>query len=190
MRWCVRAILAVSIAASASEAHACSPIPPEPPLAGESTEAYRDRVEALERVREAQRPAREAEWLRQRQADNLEQASMIFIARNTPGMPLRRRSTRLGRPIPLQSTDYLSTYYTPVAWLRGPQTRARFRLQAGITTCGGLSGIGDTTLSEPGAEFIFFAIGVPFTELTLIDAIAIDRVTDPTLLAFVAQSRQ
>ena len=49
---------------------------------------------------------------------------------------------------------------------------------------------GDANPGEPGAEFIFFATGAPFTDETLIDAIAINRITDPTLAAFVERSRR
>jgi hypothetical protein len=192
MRWRVLAILGVSIAASVPEARACSPVPLDPPLPGESSDAYRVRVEALQREREAQRPALEAEWLRDRQAQGLEHAPIIFIARKTPWTPPPRRSTRRvpPPPPPVYSLDYSVSYYTPVAWLRGRPTSARFSVQATRNSCGGMTGVGDETLSEPGTEFIFFATGVPFTELTLIDAIAVDRVTDPTLVAFIARSRR
>jgi len=186
MRWSVLAVLGVSVAAFAPEARACMLIPPQP-LAGESAAAYRQRLEALEREEEAQRPAREAEWLRQRQADGLEHASIIFIARNTE--PPQARSARRGPPV-LRPYDWSTSYFTPVAWLRGRQASAPFVVHAGTNSCGGLDGVGDVTLNETGAEFIFFASGEPFTELTLIDAIAVDKITDPALVAFVARSRR
>lgn len=188
----VLAVLGVCIAASAPEVRACSLVPPEPPLAGEGNEAYQRRIEALGREREAHRPAMEAEWLRHRQAEGLERASMIFIARNTPwaSPPVRSNRRRVPIPPPVYSPYFSFSYFTPVAWLRGRQSRAPFRLEATMNSCGGLSGIGDATDSIPGAQLIFFATGEPFTSLTLIDAIAIDKITDPTLLAFVARSRR
>lgn len=186
MSWRGLLIVSVMVAGFAAEASACSPPMVEPPLAGESEEAYRQRVEALEREREAQRPQHEAELLRHRQAVGLEQATVIFIARST--MPPQRRA-RAGRPIPPPVFDPFVRYYRPVAWLRGPQTNARFRVHVSMNSCGGLSSVGDISLGEPD-ELVFFARAGRLSEETLIDAIAADRVTDPALISFVAQTRR
>lgn len=190
MRWLVLAILFASIATSAPEARACDVGLWPNRLAGESDTAYRQRVEALEREREAQRPAREAEWLSYRQTEGLEHASMIFIARSTGSEPPQEQSARRGPPVLPQVHWPPASYYTPVAWLRGQQGKAPFRVQATPTSCGNLEGVGDANPGAPGALFIFFASGEPFTEVTLMDAIAIDKITDPTLVAFVARSRR
>ena len=80
MMWRGFPIMFLFAVAAAPNARACVPAPPEPMLAGESSEAYRQRVEALE----AERRAR---WLRERQAEGLERATMIFIAREVPWSP-------------------------------------------------------------------------------------------------------
>jgi hypothetical protein len=189
MSWRAFLIVSAVVGGFPPEASACSPIPMEPPLAGESNEAYRQRVEALEREREAMRPQREAEWLRDRQAEGLAQASVIFIARRT--LPPQPRA-RGGRPIPPPVFDpySYSQFYRPVAWLRGPRTSTRFRVHIGTNSCGGVSSIGDISLGEPGEGFVFFARGGRLSEDTLIDAIAVGRITDPALIAFVAQFRR
>jgi hypothetical protein len=188
MRWLALAIMFASIATSAPEARACEVGLLPPRLAGENDAAYRQRIAALEREREAQRPAREAEWLRYRQTEGLEHASMIFIARGTE--PPQEHSARRSPPVLTRVEWPPSSYYTPVAWLRGRQVSAPFLVRTSATSCGTLVGVGDANPGDPGAQFVFFASGEPFTGLTLMDAIAIDKVTDPTLVAFVARSRR
>jgi hypothetical protein len=46
---------------------------------------------------------------------------------------------------------------------------------------------GDTSQSQPGDHYLFFARKGPLTEATLIDAIALDSIDHPALNAFVAQ---
>lgn len=55
--------------------------------------------------------------------------------------------------------------------------------------CGPMS-FGDTSQSQPGDHYLFFARKGPLTETTLIDAIALDSIDHPALNAFVAQYRK
>ena len=186
MSWRGFLIGGLMAAGLAAEARACS-IWVEPRLPGESRGAYRQRVAALAREAEALRPQREAQALRHRQAVALEQAAAIFIARSTY---LPRPTAPDGRPMPREAIDPFIRHFRPVAWLRGPRADALFPVQVGMTSCGGFTSIGDVRLGGQDEEFVFFARGGPLSMNTLIDAIAVDRVTDPALIAFVAQFRR
>lgn len=174
-----------------SPAQACSPVPMPPPLRDESPNAYKARVEALQR-RQA------AEWIRARQDRALKEADAIFIARDTVWTPpYRPAPVRRGRsgeplpppPVPLVEVEYPApSYYKPVDWLTGARSTALVRIARSNTTCGPMS-IGDTSLSQPGNLYVFFARKGPLSEKNLIDAIAIDRISDPTLMTFVARYR-
>lgn len=185
------ACLAATIATLAP-ASACS-IWTEPPLPGETDEAYRIRVVALEQEQAVR-------WAKDRQVRALT-ANLIFIARNrewTPPAPHPKPLPKLrpGQPppppvlIPPVLIQFPAPdYFKPVAWFRGPKITDLFQLRADNTTCG-LSGLGDTTHSQPGDVFIFFARKSPVTRDTLIDAIALDKIDDPALLEFVAKYRR
>jgi hypothetical protein len=168
-----------------SPVHACMPALPEPRLAGESDEAYKIRTSTLQRERVAT-------WLKERQADVLRRADTIVIARDTPWSPPYRPRTRGGRPIPprIEPIPYPApSYYKPIDWFKGVRTRALFRVGKSMTSCGPM-GIGDTTYSQPGNLYVFFARKGPPSEKTLIDAIAVDHITDPALMEFVARYRK
>ncbi|MCW4463249.1 hypothetical protein OK349_16165 [Sphingomonas sp. BT-65] len=176
----------------ASPVWACSIAPPPPPLVGESPEAYKVRVAELDR--------RQTEtWLRTRQTTALQHAALIFVARDTawtpPYRPPPTRRVRAGQPIPppvpLPKVRYAypaPSYFKPIGWFRGPRPQALFRVNRSMTTCGAMS-IGDTTHSAPGNLYVFFARKGPLSEKTLIDAIAVDSIDDPALVAFVAKYR-
>lgn len=169
---------------TASPANACMPVLPEPRPAGESDEAYKIRISAVQRERVAT-------WLKERQAAVLQRADTIVIARDTVWSPPYRPQMRHGRPIPptVQMIPYPApSYYKPIDWFRGLRTRALFRVRNSMTSCGAMS-IGDTTYSQPGSLYVFFARKGSLSEKTLIDAIAVDRINDPTLMEFVAKYR-
>ncbi|RYD48896.1 MAG: hypothetical protein EOP60_14845 [Sphingomonadales bacterium] len=174
-----------AMALAGSPAMACTPAPVEPRLAGEDEQIYRTRVDALERTRAAR-------WKKQRQESALERADLIFIAGDTPWSPppyrLRMRNGLVMppqiRPIPYPAPSY----FKPVAWLRGPKTTDLFQLVADNTSCGPM-GVGDTTYTRPGKRYVFFARKGRVTRETLIDAIALDKIDDPALIAFVEQHR-
>lgn len=186
-------VAALSVAALfASPALACSPVPVPPPLPGESPEAYKARIAEQERKQAA-------DWMRARQTNALQHADRIFIGRDTAWVPPYRqppvRRTRSGQPIPPPVPvppvviEYPApSYFKPVGWFRGTQSRTLFRVNRSLTSCGPMS-IGDTTNSEPGNLYVFFARKGPLSEKTLIDAIAVDKIGDPALLAFVARYR-
>ncbi|WP_423601789.1 hypothetical protein [Sphingomonas sp. MS122] len=189
-----RFALAAALSAAALfawPAWACSPVPMPPPQPGESEQAYKARI-AREQRRQAE------QWLRDRQADALQRADSIFIARDTawasPHRPPPVRRTRAGRPIPPPPVPRVRyeypapSYFKPIGWLRGSRPRALFRINRSMTTCGTMS-IGDTAYSHPGSLYVFFARKGPLSEKTLIDAIAVDRIDDPALVAFVARHR-
>ena len=168
-------------------ASACS-IRFEPPLEGESDEAYRVRIEQLEKVQAEQ-------YAKQRQTDALENAKLIFIARKTewtPPPPKARKKLRPGeppRPIALPNFEFpMPSYFKPIAWFRGGEITDLFQIRAYNTSCG-VIGFGDTTASLPGETFLFFARKSPLSQDTLIDAIAMDKIDNPALVEFVDRHR-
>lgn len=157
-------------------------MPPEPRLEGESDQAYQARVDTLRRE-QAER------WLKERQAVALRRAEVIFIARDTAWYPDARPRVRNGRLLPLRPLSYPApSYFKPLAWFRGRRTTDLFQLRAGYSSCGPM-GFGDTTSSRHGDRFVFFARKGRVTQDSLIDAIAIDKIDDPALLAFVMKHR-
>ncbi len=200
-----RIVLTAALGAAALAAppsSACEPpIRPEQ-LPGESTRAYEARLTQLDREQE-----------QTRQAEAFRQAGLILIARHSlwagPHMPapVHRPSSRpvyrpkglpIGRPLAYtipppppprgEIGESGPIYFKPVAWFRGQQAQALFRVERGWTMCGP-SGFGDTPYSRPGNLYVFFARAGPLSENTLIDAIALDKVDDPALLTFVAKYR-
>lgn len=199
--------LAASLGASllVSAAWACTPprLPPE--LPGESSDAYWARVERHRRH----------EVLAQaklRVADGLRSADQIFIAQDTiwqpPARPLpvRRKAKKPVQrpsggsvvrpqwksvaPPPIDRTDFGSpSYFVPVDWIRGTPSGRPFTVQRSASFCGPES-FGDTSHSQPGDRFLFFARKGPVSEATLIDAIALDSIDHPALTAFVAKYRK
>ena len=186
------AIALSAMALSTLPAKACV-IWTEPPLPGETNSAYEIRVEALRR-RQA------AESLKDRQVRALEQAQLIFIARDTdwrppyPSPPVQK--ARPGRPPPFVPPprppviEYPApSYYKPIDWFRGMRSTRVFRVRGSNTSCGPMS-IGDTTNGSEGDLYVFFARKGPLSEKTLIDAIALDAIDHPALAAFVAKYRK
>lgn len=192
MRGCFTLAAVLGAAAfAASPASACSIALPPPALPGESPEAYKARIA------EQERKQTEA-WMRTRQANLLNHADLIFIGRDTPWAPRYRpspsRQDRAGRPLPPRPVPPIlieipaPSHYRPVAWFRGPPSQALFKVSRSQTTCGAMS-IGDTTNSTEGDLYLFSARKGPLSEKTLIDAIALDKIDDPALIAFVARYR-
>lgn len=176
--------LIFSTAYSTSSANACSPPPVDPPLQGESVETYKARLEAEDK-------AKLAHFLADRQTVNLKRADSIFIARETARAPRRPAEARNGRSLPPRSvpTEYpYPIYFKPVKWFRGTSTGALFRVTLGITTCGPW-GVGDASSSRLGQHLLFFGRKGLLTEKVLIDAIAVDKINDPALTAFVTRYR-
>lgn len=165
-----------------SPARACLPPLLESRLADESDADYAARTEALRHEREAAR-------LKERQTMALSISEAIFIARDTDWAPIRRQPLRNGRPPPMATISYAPSYFKPVAWFRGPRTTALFQLRVTMTDCG-LMGTGDTASSQPGDLYVFFAHKGPLSRKALIDAIAVDRISDPALMEFVAKYRR
>lgn len=178
-------------ALAASPAWACTIQPPPAALPGESPDAYKARVRELYR-KEA------ADLARMRQTDALRNADLIFIARDTAWAPRYRsppvRRGRAGQPLPPVPLRPVvvkypaPSYFTPIDWLRGARTDTLFRVERFDTSCGP-QGFGDTMPSQPGDLYLFFARRGPLSEKTLIDAIALDKIDNPALTAFVARHR-
>jgi len=159
-------------------------MPPPPPNPGETQQAYRARIDAEQREQQAR-------WFRERQAGNLERADVIFIARDTPWSPPYRPQWRSGRLLPPKLIPFsypMPTYFKPIAWFRGGKATGLFKVTGGNTSCGPYS-LGDTTFSQTGQLFVFFAHKGPLNDKTLIDAIAVDKINDPALMDFVAPYR-
>ena len=179
------ACVLLATAAVATNAHACTPQEPLPRLAGESDDAYKTRTDAVWR-------GLQATWLKQRQSDDLQRATVIFIARDTAWAPPQKPRYRNGRLLPPVVPAFRyppPSYYKPIDWFRGPKSTDLFKLDRGMTSCGGAVSVGDASFSEPRTLFVFFASKWPATEDTLIDAIALDRINDPALMDFVARYR-
>jgi hypothetical protein len=181
-------LLAMTVLAPA--ARACSPMPAEPSLDGESDAAYRARTAALLQQRQAQ-------WLKERQSDDLQRAKVIFIARDTdwsPSQKPRYRNGRLLPPVlipvpPVPKINFPApSYFKPIDWFLGPRSTRLFKVGRDNTSCGPMS-LGDTTSSKTGDLFVFFAKSWPATGDSLIDAIELDRINDPALENFVARYR-
>lgn len=169
----------------APDAQACMPMPPEPRLEGESDAAYKTRTDTLLRERQAA-------WFKERQTDDLQRAAIIFVARDTDWWPTPKPRYRNGRPLPpvVPMLHYPApSYFKPIDWFRGPKSTGLFKLTPDNTSCGPM-GVGDTTWSQTGNLFVFFAKKWPATGDTLIDAIAVDKIDDPVLLPFVAKYRK
>ena len=191
----VRAILIAAVTAAgliASPARACTSALMPPPRSGESADAYSARV-AEERRQQAEK------WAKERQVIALRDADRIFIGRDTFWTPPYRsppvRRARSGQPPQLVPPPVspriefpVSSYYKPIGWFRGEPSTGLFRVKGENTSCGPMS-IGDTTNSTEGDLYLFFARKGPLSEKTLIDAIALDKIDDPLLLAFVAKHR-
>ncbi len=203
----IAGLIALCAAATLEPASACKIPPPPPQLKGESTAAYDARLVRLYREREMTRA-------QARIARGLADADLIFIARDSiwqpPARPLPVRSkvrpsvrrpvgTQVARPHwrpvpppPAPKTRiFLSdpSYFAPIGWFHGTPMRARFKVGRSKTSCG-LRGLGDTSHSQPGDLYLFFARKGPVSEATLIDAIALDSIDHPALNAFVAKHRK
>ncbi len=179
------ACLTATMLATAS-ARACVPMPMPPMLPGESQDAYKVRIDALFRQQAEDQQ-------RARQADAVSEADLIFVGRTTDWYPpIRIPRARPGRPlppVPLPRFEFpMPSYFKPVAWFRGAPSTDLFALRGENTSCGPM-GFGDTMPATKGDLFVFFAHKGPLTQSTMIDAIAVDAITDPMLLDFVAPYR-
>jgi hypothetical protein len=165
-------------------ADACTIRLPEPPLPGESDDAYRVRTEALAREQKVR-------WLKERQENDLRRADWVFVARHISWSPTYKPKYRNGvpLPIPLPKFQYPAPmHFKPLTWLKGPEHNKTFKLSTYNTSCGPMA-LGDTTFSEEGDLFVFFARKGRISDDTLIDAIALDKINDPALIDFVRPYR-
>lgn len=188
VRHIVLAVCVTAMLLAGSQASACLPEPMDPQLPNESSADYKLRTDELRRQRIEQ-------WMPQRQAQALQSAKMIFIGRDTAwSPPYRPPPPRLKQP-PVPSLESISgrrhpVYFKPVAWLRGSKKTDLFAVPISSDTCGRPMGFGDVTSETKGKLYVFFASKGPVSRETLIDAIAADAVTDPALVAFVAEYRR
>jgi len=176
----------------ANSALACVPDPRQSQQEGESVDAYQARIGKLERER--------SEW-RQRGALK---APTLFIARAATADFLdqeaaERRASEPSPPAepgeqpvvipppPLAVTG--PRYFRPITWLRGTGSQDLVRIETRQTSCGYMS-MGDTLFAKDGVDYVFAAREGPISENTLIDAIAIDRITEPELVALVARRQE
>lgn len=172
----------------ADPASACLPPVPEPRLAGESDLAHQARVEKVSREYEEQRSIR-------RQQSALS-APILFIAREASADFYRHEAEKWAAsqpkpkpgesPIPPPPPQVpMPLYFQPVAWINGTGSPAIFRIETHMA-CGSYWSRGDTRSAGEGARFLFSAQEGPISENTLIDAIAIDKITAPELVKLVA----
>ncbi len=184
---CGLAVALLAVLASQS-ALACVFLPitvvPEPTLPGESPEAYAARVKELMAQREAQ-------WDLEQQAYDLERADLIFIARKTQLPPSVQPVSGQSEIIVqgLRNSNLQRVHFTPIDWFKGPVSRQTFLNRLWENDCG-WTRFGDVTADDAiGQRYVFFARSGRISQDTLIDAIAVDRITDPALLDFVARHR-
>ena len=179
---------AITVAVPAS---ACLPPVPEPRLAGESDLAYQARVEKMSREYEEQRSSR-------RQQSALS-APILFIAREASTDFYRQEAEKWAAsqpkpkpgepPVPPPPPQVpIPLYFQPVTWIKGMGAPEIFRIET-RRTCGSYSSLGDTRSTGEGTDFLFSAREGPISENTLIDAIAIDMITEPELVKLVAAYR-
>lgn len=189
----VAGLVAVCAVAISEPASACTIPPPPPQLQGETVAAYEARLARLYREREMARA-------QARITRGLADAALIFVARDTAWAPSYRQrplpKARPGQPppsIPRPIAPVIAypapSYFKPIDWIRGSPVSRIFRVNRSDTSCGPMS-LGDTSASEPGNLYLFFARKGPVSEATLIDAIALDSIDHPALTAFVAKYRK
>lgn len=191
------AVILLGLAGSillADPASACVLAPPQPRLAGESDFSYQARVEKMSREIDEQRSI-------QRQQSALK-APILFIAREASteffqqetakwaaAQPKPKRGDPPVPPVPPPPQFPIASYFQPVTWIKGTGSPAIFRIETRLTTCGPWS-LGDTGAASDGDLLVFFAQEGPISEKTLIDAITIDKLTEPELVELVARHRE
>lgn len=172
----------------ADPAAACVPDPRESQQQGESVAAYEARVQKMERER--------SEW---RQQGAL-RAPTLFIARAATGEFFAQEAAKrqAGQPSgseppvvipPLPMAVTAPRYFRPIAWLKGSGSPDLIPIETRQTTCGYMA-MGDTLFAQDGVEYVFAAREGPISEKTLLDAIAIDKITEPELVELVARHRE
>jgi hypothetical protein len=170
-----RALFFGSLALIAAPGLACPPPPPPPAQnEGESTDAYYQRLAAIN-----------AEGLRRYDARMLaaqlgdwERASQVAIARVTRSVVVMGGPYGGMRRVDLE----------PVSTLKGSPIKRSFRIaDTGMTDCGAYGG-GDATTAKVGDKVIvYFGPGRP-GQKTMIDAVGAERLRDPRLLAALTPS--
>jgi hypothetical protein len=180
----------------ADPASACVPLLPEPRLEGESDLAYQTRVEKMKREWDEQRAVR-----RQQNALN---APTLFIARAASATVYRQEAEKWSAeqaklrkpgeppapPIPPPPPQVPGPlYFQPITWIKGTGSPAMLRIEAHVTMCDSWW-LGDTSSAKEGEDLLFSAREGPISENTLIDAIAIDKITEPELVELVAKHRE
>lgn len=174
----------------ANPASACVPDPRAWQQEGESVAAYEARVQKMERERSERR---------QQGALN---APTLFIVRAATGEFFEQeaakwraaeqmRSAQSGEPpIPPPPPAFPApAYFRPIAWLRGAGSPDLISIETRQTTCGYMA-MGDTLFAKDGVEYVFAAREGPISEKTLLDAIAIDKITAPELVELIARHRE
>ena len=177
----------------AEPASACTPIPPEQRLEGESDLAYQARVEKIGHERDEQRAL-------QRQQSALI-APVLFIGREASAAVYRLEAEKWSAeqanlrkpgepPIPPPPLHVPQPrYFEPIVWINGTGSQSIFRIEASVTMCG-TWWRGDTGSAGEGALLLFSARQGPISENTLIDALAIDKITEPELVELVATHQE
>lgn len=171
----------------ADPAFACITPPPEPRLQGESDAAYQ--------VRMAQKSHEASEQHNLQRQQNALRAPILFIARNVDAevraqeeakwradeLKLRKRGDPPIPPPPKMVPQPL--HFQPVTWIKGSGSSAIFQVAPQGSTCGLYAYIGDAQERE---RLLFLAYEDPISGRGLIDAIALDKITDAELAKLIA----
>lgn len=164
-------VLATFTAAAAllgANAIACPPPPPGPPQeAGESDEAYAQRIAAFRAAEEAQHQA----WLLQRQQRVWDEATSVFVA----------RIERVGTSNQDNLEGSPRVTLRPIRQLKGDRYSSRFTLRyTEMTSCGPIPSF-DAIRGQVGETFVIFVQGGRPRQRTVQQAIAIANITDPRI---------
>lgn len=176
---------AVVAGMGAAPAMACSLAvglaPPDPPAdlsPNERVQFLRDWEEA-----EARRQELQAEqWELGYQTAKWDKADGVLVARIETVQPYKLQ-TQWG-----YSLNLVRVEMQPVGWLRGGGELAPFRLTAtGIDSCGGYSPRWEGLGGKPGQKFVVYFRGAAPSQDTVLEAIALDRITEPRAVAALAR---
>ncbi len=158
-------LCALAFVAGGTAAYACPPPPPPPArVTGETAEAYKARLAAMDKAMRA--AGNQA--LADRQKRAWDSAALIFIAR-----------VEQVRPVKL-------TYYGPgqtaqvkvLRWIKGKAKGGKFWISyKGETSCGPVGG-GDAVDGKVGELFVVMASGAPLSSARVIDSFGAARAFD------------
>ncbi len=180
MKFGLAAVVAFAALAS-GEALACSILPPMPPpqvvmIPGESPEAFEPRAKlhydgfaALQ-----EKKARDSEAARQ--ADLWDRAARVAVVELVSAREVSIEPFGTGRAVQVK----------PVSWLKGKGGKAPVEIAHTSYTSCGASPWWDALAGKSGERFVVFFTEGPIGQASVMDAMAVGRVTDTRIIAALA----